>query len=264
MLLDGFYFHYYFDFRGRVYADSPIAYTHNRLFRYFYYYGAYSTDELATFKKNLNQNLLKYFEIIRQQTNISTKYSNIDLTDPVSQYYIIIIFFELGKIFKQKYITINDGRIQYETMLGIGIKHYNIETHQTESLYSQLELMSLIYMLKDLNAGYFFKYPIFKDATASGLQILTILLGAKAIDIFTQSNLTTPNIWYDTYYFIIKKFINSNDIPMELQHKYFTRSILKKTIMTYNYNATLITCWDYFKDEAGLPKNFDNELNKLI
>ena len=42
---------------------------------------------------------------------------------------------------------------------------------------------------------------------------------------------------------------------------YFTRSTLKRTIMTYNYNATLITCWSYFKEDANLPRNFNDPIS---
>jgi hypothetical protein len=177
-----------------VYADSPIAYTHNRLFRYFYYYGSYTPDELVAFKKNINPGSLKYFNTIQQNTNIKTKYPKINFDDPICQYYIIIIFFEIGKIFKKERTDTNNGAITYDDIINIGVYYYTKDMDPTENIYSQLEFMSLIHMLKDLNCGFFLKYPIFKDATASGMQILTILLGAKTIDIFKQSNLTTCDV----------------------------------------------------------------------
>jgi hypothetical protein len=242
ILRDGFYFHYYFDFRGRLYADSPIAYTHNRLFRYFYYYGAYTKEELLNFKKLLPLLFLKNVGDILAQTNIKKEYSRISYEDEVTQYYILIIFFEIGKLFKNKYVVECDGCLTFEKIQQIGVYYFNNNSLVAgENLYTQLEYLSLMCMLDDLNNGLYLKYPIFKDATASGLQILTLLLGAKDRLTYVRSNLVNESVAYDAYYYIIKDFLNSVIVPDHLK-KYFTRKILKIIIMVFNYNAGLITC----------------------
>lgn len=264
LLIGGFYFHYYFDFRGRIYADSPIGYTHNRLFRSFYYYGVYTKNEIEEFSKKIPQNVLKTTELIYQKTDIKKKYPNLDFENMVVRYYIDVIFFELGKIFKKKYIEKNNGSLSFEELHLIGIDHFNNGYLESDTLYTKIEYLSLINMLDDLSSNLFLKYAIFKDATASGLQILTLLLGPKDWTVFEKSNFLKKNIWYDTYYYIIQEFLKKEKIPQTIADEYFNRSTLKRTIMTYNYNATLLTCWDYFKDENNLPWDFNDQLNQQI
>jgi hypothetical protein len=241
VLKDGFYFHYYLDFRGRLYADSPVAYTHNRLFRYFYYYGEYSKEEILYFKNHLCHDFLKNVDVILEKTNVKLKYPHIDYNDPIALYFIIIIFFEIGKIFKKNHVEECGGKLTIDDIQTIGITYYNKTTFDGWGLYSIIERSSLIFMLNDLNQRKYYKYPIFKDATASGLQILAVLLGGADLNTYIQTNLIHKNIWYDTYHHIINNFIKNNQIPENLVG-YFSRSNLKRTIMTYNYNATLITC----------------------
>jgi hypothetical protein len=264
ILQNGFYFHYYLDFRGRLYADSPVAYTHNRLFRYFYYYGEYSEQEKLFYRNNFCKDFLKKINTILKKTNIKSQYPNINYNDPVANYFLIIIFFEIGKIFKKYFIEECGGMLTFEDIQMIGIKYFNNpELSKNSGLYSNIEYMSLIFMLSDLNDGKYYKYPIFKDATASGLQILAMLLGGANLNTYTKTNFLEKNIWYDTYHYIIQNFISVNNIPANLVH-YFNRSNLKRTIMTYNYQATLITCWSYFKEDSNLPWNFNDPLNKEI
>jgi hypothetical protein len=85
------------------------------------------------------------------------------------------------------------------------------------------------------------RYIVYKDATASAIQLLTLYLIPSSEEVAKYANLKSITHWYDTYHYIIqlylKKYkINEDSIP------YFTRSNLKKTIMTYNYSATLFTC----------------------
>jgi hypothetical protein len=240
-LENGFYFHYYLDFRGRLYADSPIAYTHNRLFRYFYYYGEYSSEEKKYYSNYLNEDFLKKLNVILEKTDLTTKYPNIDYQSSIAKYYIIIIFFEIGKIFKNRYVVENKGELTFDQIQEVGIKYYCRPELSDCGLYSIIEYTSLILMLDDLNIQKYYKYPIFKDATASGLQILAVLLGGVDLNTYTKTNLISQNVWHDTYYYIIEIFKKEVDVPQHLT-TYFNRSNLKKTIMTYNYNATLITC----------------------
>lgn len=252
ILMGGIYFHYYLDFRGRLYADSPVAYTHNRLFRYFYYYGEYSQNEIDHYTSAISDEFLKKFTTIETKTTLKSQYSKINYKNKIALYYIIIIFFELGKIFKKDYVTKNAGKLSFDDIIEIGITYFNTPNFNSFNLYAIIEYNSLILMLDDLQNSKYYKYPIFKDATASGLQILAVLLGGKTNDTYIKTNLIDKNIWYDTYHHIIEKFIAETGVVDELL-PYFNRSTLKRTIMTYNYNATLITCWAYFKEDACLP-----------
>jgi DNA-directed RNA polymerase len=121
-----------------------------------------------------------------------------------------------------------------------------------------------MYYLENLNLGKFLKKPFFFDATASGPQMLLLILGSPSLEIYKQCNLIETGVWYDTYYFIINGFFLKNEVPQEYKEKYFTRSNLKKTIMTYNYNATYLTCWDDFKNTTGLNFILDRDLIKNI
>lgn len=46
---DGFYYKFYFDFRGRVYADSNISYTQNSYVRYLLHTGEFTTAEIQNY-----------------------------------------------------------------------------------------------------------------------------------------------------------------------------------------------------------------------
>jgi hypothetical protein len=243
ILLDGFFFHYYLDFRGRIYADSPIAYTQNRLLRYIYYYGEYTSEEINSFNSGGLQINLNVLKNIIEKTNLVDMYPKINFKEKIGAHYVTTIFFEIGKIFKKELISYDKDKLSFDEIYNLGIHYYNNPgLVEAKSLYSQIEFLSLVTMLDDVNNGVYLKYPIFKDATASGIQLLTTLLGGASVEIYEYSNLIINDVWHDTYSYIIRLFLQKHEIPENLRSVYFTRQILKKIIMTYNYNATLITC----------------------
>lgn len=262
-LENGFYFSYFFDFRGRLYADSPISYTNNIFFRHLYHYGIYSTEELTSILPTIHVSQGE-IDLILKKSEIFKRYSKLDLKNKIVLYYIITIFFEIGKCFKNKILDKNEGRITKLQFIELGVDVFNANNVELEKLDKKLEYWSLTFLLESVENNVFLKIPIFKDATASGLQMLCLILGAKSIDTYKINNLLEVDVWYDTYYFIIKKFLENYTMPTHLKEKYFTRSILKKVIMTYNYNATYLRCWDYFKEEAGLPFFSKEEVNQEI
>jgi hypothetical protein len=59
-----FFFAFSFDFRGRLYFESPISPTFNKMARLFLFYGFYSEEEIESFK-NLSE-INKTTEIINE------------------------------------------------------------------------------------------------------------------------------------------------------------------------------------------------------
>lgn len=53
-------------------------------------------------------------------------------------------------------------------------------------------------------------------------------------------------------------------MPSELKENFFTRSALKKTIMTHNYQATYLTCLNEFKISNNLPWDNNKPINKAV
>ena len=259
----GFYFRDYFDFRGRVYAAGPISYTFNKFTRCLYYYGVYSSNELDVLTKQLPSVKPGILNRILQNTNLQQKYFRLKLDCPLVQYYIFVIFFELGKLKKNHLISIKEGRLHEDDFIELGIGFYNrFETTQIE-IDELLESIALINLLSSLNNDIYLKTPIYKDATASAIQLLTILLGPANAQVLKEVNLNHDDFWYDTYYWIIKRFWEVHTIEEELK-PYFTRQALKKTIMTYNYQATYQTCLTEFKTTLQLSWDNEDPLNKKL
>lgn len=256
---EGLFFTYYFDFRGRIYTNSVIGYTHNKFFRYIYNYGFYSQNEINEWgKKNIT---IPYSlcELILLKTSLLQVYPNIDFTKIINQYYLYTVFFEIGKIFKNNYIYKNNGKLNNENFIKIGIEYYNNYKNLDIDLYDQIAIEVLINALNWVNKGVYLKLPVFKDATASAIQILLLLLGSKDHNNYKICNFIDTNYWYDTYFYIINRFFSEHAVKEEYKKNYFTRSNLKKAIMTYNYEATFYTCLKEFHDTLD-EKTLKNSL----
>lgn len=96
------------------------------------------------------------------------------------KYFILMIYYELGKIIKSSMPNYN-GIISYEDFLVLGLKLAEDEANLTYKL-KDLDLYEktiLVFKLKNHEMFYKKKFIFYRDATASGLQMLSLLLKPK-------------------------------------------------------------------------------------
>jgi hypothetical protein len=81
LMENGFYFSYYYDFRGRTNSSSPISVYNHAVFRDLYYFGHYSSEEVSTatsYTSRTTRTIEKYTYIYKNflvLNNISLKFS---------------------------------------------------------------------------------------------------------------------------------------------------------------------------------------------
>jgi DNA-directed RNA polymerase len=63
--------------------------------------------------------------------------------------------------------------------------------------------------------------------------------------------------------FSIEILKNLKDIDKKIFLDLFCRENLKKTIMTYNYGASLATCWEYFKENIDTAKYTKDQIREM-
>ena len=168
----------HFDFRGRIYPRSCISPTRPKLFRYLYFYGYYINEEIQNLKiKNINN---KQKQIIEKYALLKI-YNNINLENEISLLYSYFCLFEIGKIFKNDLSSEKNGICNDIDLLDFGNKIINkIINNEIKLTFDQkLEYLYIISGLEDLNKGLYKKLVIYKDATASGIQLLTVVLGGN-------------------------------------------------------------------------------------
>lgn len=248
------YFTTTFDFRGRIYLKSKISPQTSHLFRYIYDYGPQTT------LKNLGEGALpiNYSKLFFY---LKTHIEQLPELDDNNQRLFVWLFIELAKLVKSKYITRYDGRLTIEQFVELGVKIYTNSIETPLDLEKRIQKTYIMHIINEILTNRHLKrdYIIYKDATASAIQLLTLLLRPAKPEIKLYANLNSNDSWYDTYYYIIKMFLHENEIDAA-SRPFFTREYLKKTIMTYNYAATLYTCWNDFKaavKEEDLKANTD-------
>lgn len=79
--------------------------------------------------------------------------------------------------------------------------------------------------------------------------MLLLILGAKTQKSLEVVNLSSSSAWFDTYQFVIRSYLNPRLKNFDIASKVLNRKTLKKTIMTTNYSATLISCFNYFLED---------------
>lgn len=245
------YFVTTFDFRGRIYLKSRISPQASHIFRYIYDYGV--LEDTETYAENiLPIDYNKWYNFIKYKLN-----SKICL-NLKNQRLLFWLILELAKLVKGQVIEKYQGKITISQFIDLGIDTYLQVFEPILDFEKRVQQNYIIHIINQLlNMGVLKRnYIIYKDATASAIQILTLLLQPANLEIMVYANLNSNDCWYDTYYYIISKYINNYEINFE-SRPFFTRDFLKKTIMTYNYAATLYTCWNEFKE---LVKN--NTINK--
>jgi hypothetical protein len=77
-------------------------------------------------------------------------------------------------------------------MIKLGILHYTTNIYALE-LEKRLEFIFIKSIFKRINQQTKFNFIIFKDATASALQLLTLILNVKNKDLTQIFNLNSTN-----------------------------------------------------------------------
>lgn len=229
--IEGFFYTYYCDFRGRFYSDSQINYSNNRWIRCLLDFGTFSEYEINSFKlPELDRHLWNKLNL------------NFNVENDMHRYFIIKIYYELGKIIKSS-LPNYTGIINYEDFINLGIKLANDHSNKIYKL-KDLDLYEktiLVFKLQKHDMFYKHKFIFFRDATASGLQMLSLLLKPKNEEVKKWLNLSNDGAYYDTYMYIINSFYEKYSNHTEYR-EYFTRKTLKKTIMIFNYQGSYYTC----------------------
>jgi hypothetical protein len=252
----GFYWNYMFDFRGRLYVDSVISYQSSKIFRHLY---GYKIGWQLNKEKSIITNIEGHLDTIKLNTSFALDYPHIDFENNKKE--IFWLFIEIAKIFKNNYLKTNKYELTTEELIQIGIFHYNCDENELdfEKLIEYEYIKSIFYRL---NTKSTFNFIIFKDATASALQLLTLVLGIGDKALVEIFNLKSTTSWYDPYTYIIGLFLKQTIVEKRFL-KYFCRKYLKKTIMTYNYSASLHTCMNNFYAEIEV-KTFSTDEKKII
>lgn len=173
-----FYLNCCFDFRGRIYTDSSISPVGNKLFRYLYNYGEYNDIELKNFN-NTNYNY-DYVNYILEKTNLNKIYPNLNFKEKFIQKIIQTTFFELGKINKSKYLEEFNGVFCKKDFINFGIDLFiSFNNNNIIDFDKKLEIMYILNIIENYNNSNFIKSIIYKDSTASAIQLLMILLDSK-------------------------------------------------------------------------------------
>lgn len=251
------YFPFFFDFRGRLYYDSPISITNFKIARIIYFYGYIKYEEIVQEKIEYLKLEKKEIECIEESLDImgiKKNQKNIDLC--------LWILISIGKIFINK----SEEKIELIEFLKNAKKHLKEEiTKEKLELFDKLELNHYTKILEDVRKeGIMKRKIIIKDATASVIQNLMRVLNPKFEESLRIANISGKKTWYDPYSYILNKFKEKNEIKEEYKD-YFIRKTIKKVIMTIPYTARENTCFNYFISEIKKKKKdikADEEIKK--
>lgn len=233
-----FYYKFYSDFRGRIYADSEVGPTQNKAVRY--------SIKFATKQSNVSRVMLEY-EAIYRRFGKGTEY---ETGDNIKKMVFSRVLVDIGKIYKSKLAT----PATFMDFAELG--HKMLNQSKLSDLDDQLVYNQSVKALEVAFKEGECRYPFYSDATASGLQVLCLLLGPVDPKIAEYLNLTSRTKWYDPYKIIIEWFLKEYNIN-ESNSEYFVRKHLKKTIMIVNYMGTLNTCFEGFMSNIGKEVSLD-------
>eukprot|EP01015_Nassula_variabilis_P005245 TRINITY_DN137_c0_g1_i11.p6 TRINITY_DN137_c0_g1~~TRINITY_DN137_c0_g1_i11.p6 ORF type:complete len:120 (+),score=13.81 TRINITY_DN137_c0_g1_i11:843-1202(+) len=103
------------------------------------------------------------------------------------------ILCSLGKLHKNKYTGQYDGRFPVLNLLEMGVNHLDDDISEYSDIYDAVEQCSLLHLIEEISNGIFTKTPLYKDATASGPQMLALILGAASEEVYTCLLYTSPS-----------------------------------------------------------------------
>lgn len=237
------------DYRGRKYYCSPLTFTHFKMSRFCFHYGY--EGEIAKPFFDWSENNKDINKIIK-----NSSVENIEGSEEIVGFYLI----GMGKID-------NERKTKIETPLNeILEKGSNIFLSEKNVIYDKISHSWEETSLKDkidciececyrFGLSLFLKGDrtkriILKDATASGYQIQTYLIGCDDEDKLKWVNIGKENTFVDTYLFIAESFDRSSSggrIP-NWAKGYFQRSIIKKFCMIIPYSAGFEECLSNIKE----------------
>jgi hypothetical protein len=176
-----FYFRFSFDFRGRIYYESKIGVTYSKLNRFVYFFGYIdkcdiSIPEIDFTEERINSNRDNLVKVLN---NYKIKVNRINLN---AVYWVSI---SIGKNFINKSINGVEDRMFIEKC----IEYINPSINKNIDFETQIELMHLESIIKDLDNDTIKLRPISKDATASVIQNYMRILGPKNDNSLLISNI---------------------------------------------------------------------------
>lgn len=234
---------YLFGWRGRLYFLSDISLTHYKDFRYCSHQGVY--EELKTKHHFLCDDIKS---VLKKSHYLIDNWPAYNFSSQISEVKdgILWILVSIAETNKTKL----PNPVPFEIFVKEGIRI--IDTGDIANDIDKIHKVKYLKnVLDEINTNVYKKWLIPKDATASGYQHLVKSLGCRTPEALKWCNLDSPDHWYDTYSYIIKSFKKNiklkhlNDDEFDLL---FTRTTLKRTMMTENYGAQRPTCWKYFNE----------------
>lgn len=168
-------------------------------------------------------------------------------------------FISLGAVIKSSLLL--DAKVSAENFIRGGLMLYaevgsGDQSLKRRDVEDQFVILSISKTISELLSGSTSNRLIYKDATASALQIFTALLGSGSGG-HNLVNLGCDFVWYDPYSHILNLFLKN----FNYSRKFFNRKSVKKTIMTINYSATR---WRCLKNFLSLVEVSSNQLPEVV
>lgn len=232
------YFPVFFDFRGRMYYNSSVSITNNKLLRTIYHYGEYIETNYIEKIDDIYIFLLKKYE--KDINNVIEKFE-IRIKSDKLKISILFVLISIGKF----YIKKEKGFASMDEFIENGIFYINGDKEKPKKLEDLIEIESYINILCTKSNK---KRVVIKDFTASFFQHLTRLLGPLDQNTLKLANMSNDLNWYDPYSYMLNEYLKKKKIE-EPFLKYFKRFYVKKTIMTIPYSVGFNTAWKYFIEE---------------
>ena len=162
--INKFYLSYFYDWRGRFYSYSALDPLYNKHLRPFY-----KLESLLNEASILSS-------IFYKKINLET--NNLFSRDPIKNYFISIVYLEIGKMHVKRLISPAKSTLTLKEVMGLGI---NNKHEPFTNVESELYRMSMLDELSHLeNHDRPRNFTVFKDATASSFQHWAVLLGLKS------------------------------------------------------------------------------------
>ena len=235
------------DFRGRNYSYCSSHPVYNRITRNFLSFDSnldVDSIRLSIYYRTLVNSIDASPSLTKDFSSFYAKTMSCSLEKDVFNYFLCILFIELFKFYKPKYIDL--GPLPLSNVIQLGIKEWDNGLIDLTKSFNKID--EHIYFHKICSAlkgftgsGVLPNMTIVRDSIASFIQHWSYLLGAKDASVLQLLNLSGLDL-YDFYIFIKKevRLIISSCSPdlLPVYDEFVTRSVVKKPVMTSNYNVT--------------------------